>query len=287
MTTQQTVRWISATIALLTALSLLSSNTGAEVVAPVENPPVLGAQTSDQQGTSEPRDKPQMFFNPPKSGDVWWQREGIGYTFCDEMYKRLQSFTPKQLGNCVASVVFQLPGVKELEGWRELDPHAYKDLYKSLIQYSKVGAHYFTREYFEQLKLSEETLERKFQLFLKDGGRMRVNEVQVFRHPLADPITTYDRPQTIVELRVNSNKGVCPDAPALTDLVRTFYVTSDLQGPAPDVKPLEALVASNARLVQYKGAVRLMRTTNGFEFFRQTKDGMLHSFCIIEPLKRD
>lgn len=276
-------------VALLSAQSLVASETGAVEAAPSAEARIPRVQAAPEYTASEQREKPRALLNPPKPGDVWWMREGKGYTFCEGLYEKLQQYTPKQLGNCAVSVAFQMPGMKELDGWRELDPRDHKDLYKRLIQYNKVGADsYFTGEYFDLKKLDEDTLERRYQAFLKDeSGRMRVNTLQVFRHPLADPITTYEQPQTVVELRIKSNKGVCRDAPSLTDLVQTFYVTEDLSGPSPDIKQFEASVASLSRLVEYKGALRLMYGSGALVLYRQTKDGMLHSYCEIEPLKWD
>lgn len=274
-----------AAVAVLLALSLVACETSAEEAAPIADAHVPTVLAALQDAASVQPQKPRALLNPPKPGDVWWMREGKGYTLCDALYKKLQQYTPKQLGYCAASVAFQLPGMNELDGWRELDPPDYKDLYKRLIQYNKVGASsYFTRQYFDQKKLDEDTLEQKYQAFLKDGGRMRVNTLQVFRHPLADPITTYNQPQTVIELRIKSNKGICPDSPSLTDLVQTFYVTEDLSRPSPEIKQLEASVASLSRLVEYKGAMRLVYGSDALEFYRQTKDGMLHPFCDIEPV---
>lgn len=270
-----------AAMAVLSAASLLAHETSA-----AEAPP--GAQPSSETTASQQREKPRALLNPPKPGDVWWMREGKGYTVCEALYEKLQQYTPKQLGVCAVSVAFQLPGMQELDGWRELDPRDHKDLYKRLIQYDKVGVRsYFSGEAFDLKKLDEDTLERKFQLFLEDGGRMRVNTLAVFRHPLADPITTYHRPQTVIELRIRSNKVICPDAPSLTDLVKTFYVTEDLAGPSPDIKQHEASVASASRLVEYKGALRLVYGLTSLSIHRLNKNGMMVTYCEIQARKWD
>lgn len=288
MTICETMTRSLAALAVLSAVSVVARETSAVETPPGGEARTPGVQTSPESTASEQRKIPRALLNPPKPGDVWWMREGKGYTICEALYEKLQQYTPKQLGACAVSVAFQLPGMKELDGWRELDPRDHKDLYKRLTQYAKVGVNsYFTGEYFDLQKLDEDTLERKFQLFLEGGGRMRVNTLQVFRHPLADPITTYHRPQTVIELRIRSNKAICPDAPSLTDLVRTFYVTEDLSGPSPDIKQHEASVASSARLVEYKGALRLVYGLEGLSIYRQTKDGMMHSYCEIQPWKWD
>ncbi len=277
-----------ATVVLTVVWLLIVPEVSAAEASPTAEAQAPALHASAAYDESEQREKPRALLNPPKPGDVWWMREGKGYTFCEALYEKLQQYTPRQLGNCAVSVAFQLPGMKELEGWRELDPRDHKELYKRLIQYDKVGASsYFTEEYFELKKLDEDELERKYQEFLRMGGRMRFNTLQVYRHPLADPVTTYEQPQTVIELRIPSNKGVCPDAPSLTDLVKNFYVTEVLSGPSPDIKQWEASQASHARLVEYKGALRLAYGTSELVFYRQTKDGMLQSYCEIQPVKWD
>jgi len=277
-----------AAMAAFSAVSLAACETSAAEALPTAEAWMPTAQAAPESPSSELRVKPRALLNPPKPGDVWWMREGKGYTFCEALYEKLQQYTPRQLGNCAVSVALQLPGMKELDGWRELDPRDHKDLYKRLIQYDKVDARsYFTGEHFELKRLDEDELERKYQEFLSNGGRMRLNTLQVFRHPLADPVTTYNQPQTVIELRIPSNKGVCPDAPSLTDLVKTFYVTEDLSGPSPDIKQFEASTASGSRLVEYKGALRLMNGHSALVFYRQTKDGMMRSYCSIQPMKWD
>lgn len=288
VTTWKVMSQALAVMTVLSAVWLVPTEISAAEAEPSADARVPRVQAVPENTASEQRQKPRALLNPPNPGDVWWMREGKGYTICEALYMELRQYTPKQLGACAVSVAFQLPGMKELDGWRELDPRDHKDLYKRLTQYAKVGVNsYFTGEYFDLKKFDEDTLERKFQLFLEDGGQMRVNALQVFRHPLADPVTTYNRLQTVLELRIRSNKAICPDAPSLTDLVRTFYVTEDLSGPSPDIKQHEASVASSARLVEYKGVLRLLYGNRGLSIHRQTKDGMMHSYCEIQPLKWD
>jgi hypothetical protein len=206
-------------------------------------------------------------------------REGKGYTFCEALYKRLQRYTPKQLGSCVPSVAMDLPGMKELDGWVELDPRKYKDLYKQLTQ--------LEAKYSPALQRTDDWIARDFQSFVESGGRMRTTTVWVFRHPLAEPNTTYDRPQTVVEVRVKTNREICPDSPALSDIVRTYYVNPDLSAPSQEVPRLESSTARLGRLVQYKGKVRMLYGTTDIDVWRMDNDGMLRSYCEIQAHQFD
>jgi hypothetical protein len=227
--------------------------------------------------------EPKRLLNPPKAGESWWMREGKGYTLCEALYDRLQSYTPDQLGVCTASVVAEIPGIRALDTWTELDPRKHEALFKKLTQYDKVGVRtYFSGDSFEKKKIDDARLHYLYQQFLQQGGRMRMNTIQVFRHPLADPITTYGTPQTVIELRLKNNKEICPDSPTIVDVVRTFYVTKDLSGPDPSIKAREASSAALGELIEYKGELHLMYGRSGLSFSRQMKDGMMRPFCEIQ-----
>jgi hypothetical protein len=265
---------------LLAAGPLRGSTGGTESTQPSARSTATGEQAPAKSEPPAGKDGPKELLNPPKPGDVWWMREGKGYTLCEAVYKELQRYTPRQLGVCVPAVAHPHPGMKELDGWTELDPREHEDLYKRLVQYDKVGVRsYFTGERFDEKKLDDARLDYLYQEFLKLGGRMRTNSLMVFRHPLGDLVTTYDQPQTVVELRRKTNKELCPDSPALTDMVSTFYVTADLAGPSPEIMQVEARSASNGRLVQYKGVLHLMSGTDVLAFYRDFGKGWLQSYC--------
>jgi hypothetical protein len=253
---------------LLGAVPVEGATAGGESTQPSAEP--TGA--AEPAATAEPllvdEKGPKKLLNPPRPGDVWWMREGKGYTLCEAVYKELQRYTPKQLGVCVSSVALRLPGMKELDGWNELDPREHEDLFKRLVQYDPAG-----------VRSTKLDANRLYQEFLTTGGRMRVNTLRVFRHPLGDPVTTYDQPQTVVELRRRTNQELCPASPSLTDMVQTFYVTGDLTEPSAEVKNSEVYAARNARLIEYKGVLHLMKGTDVLTFYRDFGKGWLQSYC--------
>jgi len=253
---------------------------------------ILIGTTCDSADNISSRTGPRQLLNPPKRGDVWWMREGKGYTLCEALYKKLQDYTPEGLGQCAASVALSLPGMKELDGWKELNPREHGELFKRLLQYQQVGVEaYFHKspeysEYFEKKKYDDSWLEKKYQDSLEFNVRMRVKTMKVFRYPLGHPdLATYGQPQTVLEIRKGRFKEQCPKAPTLTDSVQTFYVAADLSGPAPDVLAGEAASGGSGRLVSYKGVIHLMLSGpgggDGVGFYRDFGDGQLHPFCEI------
>lgn len=228
----------------------------------------------------------------------WWMREGKGDQLCETLYKELQKYRPEDLGSCTGSVALALPGMKEMEGWKELDPREHKQLFKKIQQYQALGAQAYFGKWPENAELrrtlqggakqktiSDENLEKRFQSFLAMGGRMRVKTLQLFQHPLHRPDITYEQPQTLLELRTKWYRTDCPKSPSLNDAVETFYITSDLSGPDPGILDGERSEASNAQIVVYKDAIYLMYISpggDGIMFSRESSYWDLQRTCVIQ-----
>ncbi len=228
----------------------------------------------------------------------WWMREGKGDQLCETLYKELQKYRPEDLGSCTGSVALALPGMKEMDGWKELDPREHKELFKKILQYQALGVEaYFgkwpedaelrrgARENAKQKTISDEFLEKRHQEFVSGGGRMRVKTLQLFRHPLHRPDITYEQPQTLLELRYyKPTTMVCPKAPSLNDPVRTFFITANLSGPDPEILDGERSHAEVAQLVLYKNTTYLMATgpVGGVTLYRESNYQDLKRTCEIQ-----
>ena len=136
-----------------------------------------------------------------------------------------------------------LPGIKELEGWTDLDPKERGTLYKNIVLFNAVGVDaYFGRrpKSSEGKAWDEALLEHWYQDLLKYGSTMRVKEVHVFKLALGRSDVRYSKPQTVLEIRGKKAPSECPPGIGLTDRMQTYFIASDLSGPDPDVLPYEA-----------------------------------------------
>lgn len=226
----------------------------------------------------------------------WWMREGKGDQLCETLYKELQKYRPEDLGSCTGSVALALPGMKEMNGWKELDPRDHKELYKQIVQYQTLGAQaYFGKwpdnaelrrtlqEGAEQKRISNDNLEKRFQNFLAVGGRMRVKTLPLLRHPPYNPDITYEQPQTLLELRYKTSTVLCPKSPALNDGVEMTYITLDLSRPDSRIGDGERAIASGAGLVVYKDVIHMMHADNwAVTLYRDRGYGYPERTCEIQ-----
>lgn len=265
--------------ALVGALLLIGSGACAQPdPADPQQEPATGANRAGLEG----------LLNPPKPGDVWWMREGKGYTLCEAMYQKFQEYTPDEVGTCPDVLALTLPGMSELDGWVPLVPGEHGDLWKSVTQHRNVGAAaYFGErpEYFEQRQYPLEILERGYQTFLGTVIAMRVNSRQLFTQSLGGD-RLFSEPQAILEIRTPQIPEACPRITPTPEFVRTYYVSADLSGPDSRMRGSEAAALSasgGARFVEYKGVVHLMASYGSdILFWRDFGDGVFRSFCEIQ-----
>lgn len=232
--------------------------------------------------------------DPDGKFPYWWMRNGHEDPLCQTLYKELRKHRPQDIGSCTGSVALALPGMKEMDGWKELDPREHKELYKKILQYQALGAAtYFGTmptttqgysEYVKQKTISDENLEKRYQSFIAVGGRMRVKTLQLMRHPGLYPTSiTYEQPQTLLEFRTKWYRTDCPKSPSLNEAVETFYVTADLSGPDPGILDGERATASRAGLTTYKGVVYMMHAgSRAVTLYRDRGNGVLWPTCKIE-----
>jgi hypothetical protein len=217
----------------------------------------------------------------------WWMREGKGYGLCEAVYKELLKYTPEQAGPCMSGIILSVPGMKEIDGWQELNPLEHEELYKRLVQYREVGVEaYFGRnpQRYESKRLDPSRLDQAYRELLGSNLRMGVNTVQLFTHPMGDPTITYAAPQTVLELRDKEYSDECPAGITQPDRILTYYVAADLSGPSPDIRTYEAgRMGGGAQLIEYKNKIHLMRATpSAAVFHADLGRGVLQSFCEIQ-----
>lgn len=218
----------------------------------------------------------------------WWMREGKGYVLCEAVYKELRKYTPEQAQPCMTGILLSVSGIKQIDGWKEIDPEKHAALFKGLLQYQAVGVDaYFGRnpQRYERRRWEPARLEQEYREFLGSGMSMRVRTVELFSHPLGHPELTQPSPQTVLEMRDRKHSDRCPSGLTQPDRLLTYYVAADLSGPSPDIPISEAAsMGGGAQIVEYRNKLHLMRaTTLGAEFYADLGEGMLKRFCEIQP----
>jgi hypothetical protein len=221
-------------------------------------------------------------------GSRWWMREGKGYVLCEAVYKELLKYTPEQAQPCMTGIVQSVPGMKEVDGWKELNPREHEEFYKRLVQYREVGVDaYFGRnpQRYESKHLDPSRLDRHYSELLSSDLLMRVKTLQLFTHPLSHPEITQPGPQTVLELRARKHSDQCPAGIVQPDRLLTYYVAADLSGPSPEIPVYEAArMGGGTQVVEYKNKIHLMRATStAAVFYADLGSGALERFCEIQP----
>lgn len=238
----------------------------------------------------------------------WWLRDGIGDELCDAMHRLLVPYRSEDISACPANIALTLPGLKEAEGWQELNPLDHVELINKLRVYDQLGADaYFDRfensERGEQLRKKADIVRKKLlaQALSCEEVERRVRELGLYIgvmriKPLRYGVASFSSPPpeylTLLHLRVDKSKsteywpdsGGCPltkrDA-----AVRHYFVTTDLSGPDPE-PALPVQTIKNAWSVTYKGDIYFMNVygSSDFTFDRRDRDydQVLQTTCGIQ-----
>lgn len=217
----------------------------------------------------------------------WRLTEGNEDKLCKGIYDNLKKINPKDIGQCTGEIALEYPGINLVDGWNELEVSKYSEFYKKLMQYTSMGVNrYFGRDTRRPNvgRLDESLLEKKYQNFLKNSGKMRVIHLQLFKHPLGSIEKTYNWPQTIVELSQKRRPFECPAVTKLVYDSRLFYVSPDMSGPDPDINSYEAsyYLSRNTNIVTYNGNVMLISSDGlGISIYRNNQYHAMERFCVI------
>lgn len=251
----------------------------------------------------------------------WWIRTGAGNGICDELHQRLIKYRPEDISGCPRGVVLTLPGIKEAEGWKELNPLDHIELINKLRLYRELHSPdmYFERwggqrgsqnsdDAQHQMKKAEDIRARlKPYLYSREyvetavqerGLRLRTQTLKLFRHTSPDGTGSVER-QTLLEIRFIRTKpgaiepfpflreweteGNCPLPQRDTVVIHTYFVAPDLSGPDPDMGGREENTARDGLLVDYKDNLYFMHTVGGDVYFTgSSKDGDVTTFCEIQ-----
>jgi uncharacterized protein len=238
----------------------------------------------------------------------WWMREGMGNELCNSMHQLLVPYRAEDISACPAGVALTLPGLKEAEGWRELDPLNHIELINTLRVYSALGDEaYFGRfknnPYGESLrKKSEMAKTHRFaQPLSRDEVERRVSELGLRLRVMNTPPLRFSRIQpdasvkfslgtkTLLEMRVQRDKSIedrpisgdCP-LPQKDEAIHHYFISSDLLGPDPDPAVFDGYV-KDAWLVDYMGQLHVMHAHSmNIAFNAPNKDHILYRNCGIQ-----
>lgn len=248
----------------------------------------------------------------------WWMREGVGGELCDALHRRLADYRREDIDGCPVGMALSIPGLKEADGWRELNPVDHVDLINKLRFYtvlnlpdayfeiwSETDYGQYQRNKVEQVKelLAPYLYTRKIveDMVRQEGLRLRVQRFSIIRHSVGLGFVNQVEGQTLLEVRSskrtqpavvpysvfssgNFRHGNCPltkEQDAGGEIVRSYFVSPDLA----DLDPaMRGTPVTNDRLVNYKGKLYFMGHVSSFgTLFKESyTTGALHSFCGIE-----
>ena len=172
----------------------------------------------------------------------WEYHKGKGYTLCDALYKRLNTYSYpdplKQPNNCGWNAALSYPGFTE-PPWQDLDPKEHEELIYRLLRYMDSNGR--VKEFLPQ---RESFIRNDVKRFIEQGGR-----VQLWRTRLISDFFNKKHPerwtplglQNVIQLRYlhthaqEEASALCPDVPQANWSGRVFVANDDLTDIHPDI----------------------------------------------------